>query len=58
MVPHVLRQRIAVLVPWLMAWLAALAYAALAGFGVSTQRALIMLTVATLVMLARRNVHP
>ncbi|MCP4047155.1 MAG: DUF4131 domain-containing protein, partial [Gammaproteobacteria bacterium] len=40
-----LKQRFAVVLPWLMAWLAALAYSALSGFGVSTQRALIMLTV-------------
>lgn len=53
-----LKQRIAVALPWLAAWLAALAYSALSGFGVSTQRALIMLTVATVVMLSRRNVHP
>jgi competence protein ComEC len=53
-----LRQRIAVVLPWLAAWLAALAYSGLAGFGVSTQRALIMLSVATLVMLGRRIVHP
>jgi len=53
-----LKQRIAVVLPWLSAWLAALAYSALSGFGVSTQRALIMLTVATVVMLGRRNVHP
>ncbi len=52
------RQRIGVLLPWLTAWLAALSYSALSGFGISTQRALIMLTVATLVMLARRNNHP
>jgi len=51
-------QRFAIILPWLGAWLAALAYAGLAGFGVSTQRALIMLSVATLVMLGRRNVHP
>ena len=51
-------QRFGVVLPWVGAWLAALAYAALAGFGVSTQRALIMLSVATLVMLGRRNVHP
>ena len=57
-IPHALRQRVAVLMPWLTAWLAALCYAALAGFGISTQRALIMLTVATVVMLARRSVHP
>jgi len=55
---HGLRQRIAVILPWLSAWLAALAYSALSGFGVSTQRALIMLTVATVVMLCRRRVHP
>jgi len=53
-----LKQRFAVVLPWLAAWLAALAYSALSGFGVSTQRALIMLTVATVVMLSRRNVHP
>jgi competence protein ComEC len=52
------KQRFAVVLPWLTAWLAALAYSGLAGFGVSTQRALIMLTVATVVMLSRRNVHP
>ena len=52
------KQRFAVVLPWLTAWLAALAYSGLAGFGVSTQRALIMLTVATVVLLSRRNVHP
>ena len=51
-------QRFAVVIPWLTAWSAALAYSALAGFGVSTRRALVMLTVATVVMLCRRNVHP
>ena len=56
--PHAVRQRSAALLPWLAAWLAALVYAALAGFGISTQRALIMLTVATMVMLAGRSVHP
>jgi len=55
---HGIQQRAAVVIPWLSAWLAALAYSALAGFGVSTQRALIMLTVASVVMLSRRNVHP
>ncbi len=54
----ILRQRVALIIPWLFAWLAALGYAALAGFGVSTQRALIMLSVATLVLLSRRSVHP
>lgn len=53
-----LRQRFAVVLPWLVAWLAALSYSGLSGFGVSTQRALIMLTVATLVVLSRRNVQP
>ena len=53
-----LRQRLAVVMPWVFSWCAALAYAGLAGFGVSTQRALIMLSVATFVMLSRRNVHP
>jgi competence protein ComEC len=52
------KQRFAVVLPWLTAWFAALAYSGLAGFGVSTQRALIMLTVATVVTLSRRNVHP
>ena len=52
------KQRFAVPLPWLTAWLAALAYSGLSGFGVSTQRALIMLTVATVVMLSRRSVHP
>jgi len=56
--PPASRQWVAVPLPWLTAWLAALAYSTLAGFGVSTQRALIMLTVATVVMLARRSVHP
>lgn len=50
--------RVAIALPWSTAWLAASSYSALAGFGVSTQRALIMLSVATLVMLARRKVHP
>ncbi len=53
-----IKQRVAILLPWLSAWFAALAYSALSGFGVSTQRALIMLSVATLVMLSRRNVSP
>ena len=52
------KQRYAIVLPWLTAWLAALAYSGLSGFGVSTQRALVMLTVATVVMLSRRNVHP
>ncbi len=53
-----LRQSLAVVLPWVVAWLAAFLYAALSGFGVSTQRALIMLTVAAVVALSRRNVHP
>lgn len=52
------KQRFAVALPWMTAWLAALVYSGLSGFGVSTQRALIMLTVATVVTLSRRNVHP
>lgn len=56
--PYVIRLNLAILLPWCMAWLAALSYSALAGFGVSTQRALIMLSVATLVVLSRRKVHP
>lgn len=42
---------------WLTAMLAATAYAALAGFGVSTRRALIMLAVAALCVLGRRRVE-
>jgi competence protein ComEC len=57
-IPYGFRQQIAIVLPWVMAWLAALAYSGLSGFGVSTQRALIMLTVASVVMLGRRNVHP
>ncbi len=53
-----LKLRLGVVLPWFTAWLAAFLYSALSGFGVSTQRALIMLTVATVVMLCRRNVHP
>lgn len=56
--PYGLRLRAAIVLPWCTAWLAALSYSALAGFGVSTQRALIMLSVATLVTLSRRRVHP
>ena len=56
--PMHLKQRLAMNLPWLMAWVSALLYAALSGFGVSTQRGLIMLTVATIVMLGRRMVHP
>ncbi len=56
--PLGLKQRIAVALPWSGAWLAALSYAALAGFGISTQRALIMLTVTTTVMLSRRKINP
>ncbi len=55
--PPGLRLQIALALPWLSAWLAALSYSALAGFGVSTQRALIMLSVASLAMLNRRKVH-
>ena len=53
-----LKQRLAIALPWLMAWVSAFLYAALSGFEVSTQRALIMLTVATAVMIGRRMVHP
>lgn len=52
------RHRLAISLPWAFSWLAALGYAVLAGFGVSTQRALIMLSVAVLVMLCRRKIHP
>jgi len=51
-------QRVAVILPWLFSWLMAFSYSALSGFGVSTQRALIMLTVATVVSVSRRNTHP
>jgi len=53
-----LQQRLAVAMPWVIAWLAAFVYSALAGFGVATQRALIMLTVAGVAILCRRNIHP
>jgi len=56
--PYGLRLRTAITLPWGTAWLAALLYAALAGFGISTQRALIMLSAATLVTLSRRKIHP
>ncbi len=52
------KQRLAFVLPWVTAWFASFFYAALSGFGVSTQRALIMLTVATVVLLSKRNVHP
>lgn len=52
------KQRLAFVLPWATAWFASFFYAALSGFGVSTQRALIMLTVATVVLLSKRNVHP
>lgn len=52
------KQRVGLVLPWCLAWCAALSYAGLSGFGVSTQRALIMLTVATAVVLSRRTVHP
>lgn len=52
------QQRLSISLPWLCAWLAAFSYAVLAGFGVSTQRALIMLSVATIVILSRRKIHP
>jgi competence protein ComEC len=50
--------RVAHVLPWLLSWSGALAYAALSGFGVSTQRALVMLAVASVVLLSRRSVHP
>ena len=56
--PLGLKQGVTISLPWLTAWSAALMYSTLAGFGVSTQRALIMLTVASLVILSRRNIHP
>lgn len=56
--PFGFKHRGAVLMPWAVAWFSALSYAAMAGFGVSTQRALIMLSVATAVLLTRRKVHP
>jgi len=58
LLPCAWRLRAAIALPWCMAWLAALLYSALAGFGISTQRALIMLTVATLVVLSRRKIYP
>lgn len=58
LVPMRYRQLISVALPWLTAWQFALAYSALSGFGVSTQRALIMLSVLTFVTLSRREVHP
>lgn len=58
LIPYSAHVKIAVALPWCMAWIAALGYSALAGFGVSTQRALIMLSVATLVIVGRRRVHP
>lgn len=53
-----LKQRLAIVLPWINAWMAAFFYAALSGFGVSTQRALIMLAVATVLLLSRRSAHP
>lgn len=58
LLPMSLRLRAAVAVPWAVCWLAALAYAVVAGLGVSTQRALIMLAVTTLVVVGRRHVSP
>ena len=43
---------------WLGSWLTALSYAGLAGFGISTQRALIMLSVLVLTQITRRHVAP
>jgi competence protein ComEC len=43
---------------WIGSLLAALAYTALAGFGISTQRAMLMLLIAVAVLASRRNVHP
>ena len=56
--PHVSHQRMAALLPVVTMWLSAFMYSALSGFGVSTQRALIMLSVATVVLLRRKYVHP
>ena len=53
-----LKQKYAVITVWVFAWLAALAYSGLAAFGISTQRALIMLSVATVLVLCRRKVQP
>jgi competence protein ComEC len=58
LLPITLKLRFAITLPWLCSWCCALSYSALSGFGVSTQRALIMLTVACVVMVSRRNTHP
>jgi len=52
------KQRLAFVVPWVTTLFASFFYAALSGFGISTQRALIMLTLASFVLLSKRNVHP
>jgi competence protein ComEC len=56
--PYCAYIKAAVVLPWSVAWMTALGYSALSGFGVSTQRALIMLSVATLVIVSRRRIHP
>ena len=52
------KQRLALVLPWVTTLFASFFYAALSGFGISTQRALIMLTVAAVVLLSKRSVHP
>jgi competence protein ComEC len=58
LLPLRLRIRFSIPVPWIMAWLFALGYSALSGFGISTQRALVMFSVLTIVTLSRRQVQP
>ncbi len=58
LIPFWLQRRLTIVLPWLCVWLAALAYSLLSGFGIATQRALIMLTVATIAVISRRNIHP
>jgi competence protein ComEC len=53
--PHGWRLAAGLAPAWCAAWLAAAFYAALAGFGVSTRRALVMLSVLMLARLARRS---
>jgi competence protein ComEC len=52
------RLRLGFALPWCGAGLTALAYAAMAGFGISTRRALLMLAVLACAQLSRRHVHP
>ncbi len=58
LIPFAMRLRLGLLPAWFGAIAAAVSYAGLAGFSVSTRRALVMLLVLMAARLTRRSLHP